>query len=202
MKGRRRARRRRFALAGVVICAAVAAAALGLSRMAAGAGNVTLNGVDQTELQNCLTSGHNNCQNVVPRLQNCMAARLSCNQDAYDQRSAAHENASAATGGPMTESQAIAAAIRAAVGSAPPSAAAAKEMTLTGYVQWSGDHPAYPGMQSTDLLWVVTVQAGYMEDGGPAVPPTVVSPYAVVYDASTHQDIALCAGPRCPTIAP
>lgn len=100
----------------------------------------------------------------------------------------------------MTESQAIAAAVRAASGPVPLSAATAKEMSVADYIQWSGDHLSSPGLQSTDLLWIVTVQAGYMEDGGPAVKPTVVSPYTVVYEVSTHQDLAICAGPRCPTL--
>lgn len=82
----------------------------------------------------------------------------------------------------------------------PLSAATAKEMSVADYIQWSGDHLSSPGLQSTDLLWIVTVQAGYMEDGGPAVKPTVVSPYTVVYEVSTHQDLAICAGPRCPTL--
>lgn len=195
-------KQQRFAVGAVVLCATMTAAGLGISRIAAGAGDVTLNGVDQNALQNCANAGHTNCQSVVPGLQSCMAARLSCNQAAISQQSADRASAQAAAGGPLTESQAVAAAIRAAASPVSASVATAKEMSLADYIQWSGDHPSYPGMQSTNLLWVVTVHAGYLEDGGPAVKPTVVSPYTVIYDAATHQDLALCAGPRCPTLSP
>jgi hypothetical protein len=192
--------RKRASIVGIgtigMVAIAVAAVFVFSGSSSAGSGPV-VNGVDQTALQNCIAAGNGNCANTVPGLSACMASHLVCNQAANEKAESARSSAIAAAGAPMTESAAIADAVRGAKGgSASPSAAVAQQMTMKDFEAAASVSPM--GVAPTDLVWVVTVHADAVTDGGPAAAPTTVHQYTVVYDAASHEELMTCLGDRCP----
>lgn len=158
------------------------------------AGGTQSDTVDQQALQACIAQRTVNCEATVPGLAQCMAEkRMDCNQSATQQMLPAQINA--ASGSPMSETDAISEARQfypAAAASAP---AAAKYMSLSQYVAMEPNEAgSFPGLSSSRMVWVVTVHASVYEDSMPGGSPTLKPYYTVVLDAVSGQTLVECVG--------
>ena len=163
-----------------------------LATGAAPSSNV-FNGVDQVALQQCMAQRPpTNCEAVVPGLAQCMQQGLACNQTADSDRKATFGPAMPATdfGTPMTQEQAITAAL----GPNPPSSpTAARSMTYGAFLTLAGEQPD-PDISLDRLVWVVTVHAPIRTPGTPQHPDQMKQVYTVVLDAASRQVIEVIAG--------
>lgn len=157
-------------------------------------------GVDQAALQACMTEMAQGspvwCEDRVPGLRACIAGRRICNQAAWQEQQANFPPLQADTRlSPMTQSQAVAAALKRAPAGTSTAAAKVRAMTLGEFESRDG-HEVNPHVAKTRQVWVVTVYAPtplMSYPGGPDAGKTASS-YTTVYDEPTGTELLYCTG--------
>lgn len=182
--------------------------------LAPSATDQVVNGVDQSQLQQCIASGQGNCEDTVPGLKACMQAGLVCNEEAEQTMQSSQPAAAPPTQAlspncvpfvdapeppppgstQMTASQAIAAAKSFTTAGNP----STHEFVVTAS-QWS-DMCAPRGQAPTTggLVWIVTVDAPYggsvatFSDSPVPVANDPGSSYSIIIDDSSQAVLVLC----------
>lgn len=172
-----------------------AMAALVVVMAAVGAHAVETNdqSVDQRQLQECLADGTKNCVVEVPGLQECQDRGEICNVAAERDEASGFKPVTA-DGAPLTDKDAIAAALRLSTDThVTSSAATVQRLSWSEFAAREHVQPPAEADASGNVL-VVLVDAPAMTDGGPAAKPVEKPSYYVAYDEKTGNPVSTCIG--------
>ena len=147
----------------------------------------TLNNVNQLQLQQCMASGHQNCESQVPGLSQCMSEQLQCNAQARTGTTPTTVSSSSPSSSTViSKSTAVsdslidASAFQAKVSSATKTASQQMALSVADSLLGQNLNPSLPRSYP---VWVVSVDAQVTNLlGKPGVAPVAHPYFTVVLD--------------------